>query len=254
MKLIDISGNKYGKLTVVSRNGRDSTGKTTWNCICECGNDSIAVGLNLKNGNTKSCGCNNHVRTNRFHDLSGLRFGRLIVSDISFSDKKHTHWVCKCDCGNDTTAIGTHLIRSVRMSCGCMRKENGSKRWKPGRTFHRKYWARKITEDAHCLKCGCLDNLHAHHIVPVSLNSHGKLDFSNGVSLCADCHRLYHSTYKLKNVNEETLCDFIGWSGPYRDFMNSFVMYKHKGGIKNLEKTKDILDLLIALEYEKGAD
>ncbi len=60
IKLIDLTGQKFGLLTVVNRAGRDSTGKTTWKAICSCGGISIATGLNLKKGVTKSCGCLKH--------------------------------------------------------------------------------------------------------------------------------------------------------------------------------------------------
>ena len=54
---IDLIGNKYGRLTVVSRAENSSTGMLRWNCLCECGNETIAQGGGLKNGHTRSCGC-----------------------------------------------------------------------------------------------------------------------------------------------------------------------------------------------------
>lgn len=61
MKFIDLTGNKYGKLTVISR-GDDyvsPSGKryTCWKCLCECGNTVNIRGARLKNGTTRSCGC-----------------------------------------------------------------------------------------------------------------------------------------------------------------------------------------------------
>lgn len=58
--LLDLTGQKYGLLTVLGRAGRDTTGKTTWRCHCECGSESTVVGLNLKTRTTKSCGCLKH--------------------------------------------------------------------------------------------------------------------------------------------------------------------------------------------------
>jgi hypothetical protein len=59
-RLIDLTGQTFGMLTVLSREGIDSTGKTTWRSQCSCGGISIATGLNLKKGVTKSCGCLKH--------------------------------------------------------------------------------------------------------------------------------------------------------------------------------------------------
>jgi hypothetical protein len=57
-------------------------------------------------------------------DLTGKRFGRLIV--ISISEKKksnHIHWICKCDCGNITHPSGNSLKAQLTKSCGCLNKE-----------------------------------------------------------------------------------------------------------------------------------
>ena len=52
----DLTGNKYGMLTVIKEAERDKNGRR-WLCECECGNKKIILGKNLKKGNTKSCGC-----------------------------------------------------------------------------------------------------------------------------------------------------------------------------------------------------
>lgn len=55
-KFIDISGRRFGKLTVIERSGSRG-GKPLWKCQCDCGNVVFVVGYSLKNGSTKSCGC-----------------------------------------------------------------------------------------------------------------------------------------------------------------------------------------------------
>lgn len=55
-KLIDITGNKYGKLTVI-RKDVSINGRMYWECECECGNHTFVSGGNLKTGEVKSCGC-----------------------------------------------------------------------------------------------------------------------------------------------------------------------------------------------------
>lgn len=61
-KLIDLTGNKYGRLTVVGFSHFEWYGKAKhktafWECICECGNKKIANAGLLRNGSTRSCGC-----------------------------------------------------------------------------------------------------------------------------------------------------------------------------------------------------
>jgi hypothetical protein len=56
-KLIDLTGRKFGKLTVVRRDGSDRYSKPEWLCRCDCGREVTVLGLCLKNGRTRSCGC-----------------------------------------------------------------------------------------------------------------------------------------------------------------------------------------------------
>lgn len=53
---VDISGKKFGKLTVLKMLP-DTRGDALFECLCDCGNKTVCVGRDLKNGHTKSCGC-----------------------------------------------------------------------------------------------------------------------------------------------------------------------------------------------------
>lgn len=53
----DITGQKFGKLTVIKTSGKSKSGNIKWLCKCECGNTTEVVGSKLRNGHTKSCGC-----------------------------------------------------------------------------------------------------------------------------------------------------------------------------------------------------
>ena len=57
MAYCDISGQRFGRLVVAHRQGTTSNRKVLWCCQCDCGKQIIAIGSNLRNGNTKSCGC-----------------------------------------------------------------------------------------------------------------------------------------------------------------------------------------------------
>jgi len=56
-KFIDITGQKFGRLTVIKRVENDKWNKARWLCKCECGNEVIVVGTSLRSGETQSCGC-----------------------------------------------------------------------------------------------------------------------------------------------------------------------------------------------------
>lgn len=61
VKRIDLTGNRYGRLTVIGREGsythKGGSKSATWKCLCDCGNEVIVPTCRLKSGNTKSCGC-----------------------------------------------------------------------------------------------------------------------------------------------------------------------------------------------------
>lgn len=62
------------------------------------------------------------------NDLTGKRFGRLLVVGRADNDSKgNTMWECVCDCGNRITTHGYCLTGGTAKSCGCTRKEKISK-------------------------------------------------------------------------------------------------------------------------------
>lgn len=71
---IDLTGKKYGRLTVKSRapNYTDKKRKTKacWNCQCDCGTLKIVRSGDLRSGRTKSCGCWNSEKTKAFNILT----------------------------------------------------------------------------------------------------------------------------------------------------------------------------------------
>lgn len=59
----------------------------------------------------------------RVVDLSGKRYEMLVVQDYCMTDKKGSHWICKCDCGNFHIVSTKNLNTGGTKSCGC-KKEN----------------------------------------------------------------------------------------------------------------------------------
>lgn len=54
--MVNLIGQKFGRLTAVEFCGVVNR-KARWKCVCDCGLTVIATANNLRNGNTKSCGC-----------------------------------------------------------------------------------------------------------------------------------------------------------------------------------------------------
>lgn len=56
-------------------------------------------------------------------DLTGQRFGRLVVLSRHVDKNKRAFWLCLCDCGNQAVVNGSSLRDRVTRSCGCLQQE-----------------------------------------------------------------------------------------------------------------------------------
>ncbi|MCI1985361.1 MAG: alcohol dehydrogenase [Lactobacillus sp.] len=57
MRRKDLTGQKFGRLTVVNYVGAAKNGNARWLCKCDCGNETVVDGYRLRKGTTISCGC-----------------------------------------------------------------------------------------------------------------------------------------------------------------------------------------------------
>lgn len=82
-KFQDLTGQKFGRLTVIKRVENTKNKDTLWLCKCDCGGETITRITNLKNGNTKSCGC-----LNKEHLLKSITKHGL------HNEKLYNTWKC----------------------------------------------------------------------------------------------------------------------------------------------------------------
>lgn len=117
---MDLIGQRFGKLVVTSYSHAGDGYKKYWNCDCDCGNDIVVAQHQLKSGKTKSCGC---LRSRLFNDLTGQRFGRLLVKALAYKKGGQSFWDCDCDCGKGHIVGRSALISGATQSCGCLQRE-----------------------------------------------------------------------------------------------------------------------------------
>ena len=55
--VIDMTGKRFGRLVVLSREPNDRHGFAVWKAICDCGNTTIVLGISLRRGAIRSCSC-----------------------------------------------------------------------------------------------------------------------------------------------------------------------------------------------------
>lgn len=79
-RFIDLTGQRFSRLLVVSRAPNGKGGRTRWNCLCDCGGTTISSSAHLRSGHTKSCGClglENVTKSKITHNSSGTRLLRI---------------------------------------------------------------------------------------------------------------------------------------------------------------------------------
>lgn len=198
----DLTGQKFGRLTVLYELPERKNGKIQWRCRCDCGNEKDVLSTSLTSGHTQSCGCLQKEKMSaankRNIDLVGHRFGRLVVLSRSATSAK---WVCRCDCGNLVEVTTTHLKTGHTKSCGCLQKDiasevrginlNGQRFGLltvegldiEKSTSEKKYWI------CHC-NCG--------NRISVSTG-----DLRSGNTQSCGCSKLSHGEMKIKSLLEE---------------------------------------------------
>ena len=131
MRLIDLTGQRFGRLLAIRR--AEGTG-TRWLVKCDCGTRKAVSTGNLRHGGVVSCGCYRREVLNasrwgkvRRIDLSGQRFGRWVVLKYAYRDGGKVIWLCRCDCGTEKEVMGRSRRSGMSQSCGCLQREKSKK-------------------------------------------------------------------------------------------------------------------------------
>lgn len=114
-------GYRFGHFTVVEATDERKGTSIVWRCRCDCGNEVLLKTTNIRLQTNTDCGCRTKF-TGRAKDLTGQRFGKLVV--LSATDRQMDSgsivWHCKCDCGNEADISARRLTRGKVRSCGCL--------------------------------------------------------------------------------------------------------------------------------------
>jgi hypothetical protein len=122
LKLIDLSGQALGSLTVLYRGPNGHNGHARWFARCGlCGSIQLYNGYSLtrKGGGIVNCGCTRDLTKEDLGRLRALRPGPL----RKYGKELRTTWWCRCECGTEklfTTQMLTRSWNPVR-ACGCQK-------------------------------------------------------------------------------------------------------------------------------------
>lgn len=116
MRLIDLTGQRFGQWVVIGRTKPvEKTSHTTfWTCLCDCGLTKEVGAESLRSGRS-SCPC--VARRN----MIGRQFYQWTVLDGPFKPSygSNLDWLCKCECGRELRVKGTNLLHGGSKGCGC---------------------------------------------------------------------------------------------------------------------------------------
>lgn len=215
----DLSGRSFGRLTVL---GPVEVGvHTRWKCACACGGEKVVSRTYLLlTSKEPSCGCASAEKAaaRRFRDLTGLRFGRLMVAEfLRFDQSRKSIWRCACDCGGSKDVRGNTLVSGLTISCGCAHGARlglmpdatrqrlslkCAKRRARLKDASGDGWTQADVDEVFrlqrglCAGPGCGvplgDGFHRDHRTPLALG--GRHDRDNLELLCADCNHRKNAT------------------------------------------------------------
>ena len=106
MKKLDLTSQRFGRLTTVMDVGRGRSGKALWLCHCDCGSKLVVPIDNLRNSNTKSCGC--------FKRDYNLRHGYTSHRGASPTYKAWINMLTRC-CNKNTPYYKYYGGRGIRV-------------------------------------------------------------------------------------------------------------------------------------------
>lgn len=191
--------------------------------ICYCGIIFDCYPSSIFAGDTKSCGCYKaKLIKESIIDLTDRIFDRLTVLKLDPNSKNKRRYLCECKCGKIKSIFGYNLSSGHTRSCGCWSDEILHATGENHRNFNsnltiedrqgrdyiiaNKEWSRSImNKDG--FKCQICEykgkKLVAHHLDGYHWCNKRRLDMTNGVTLCYNCHKDFHKKYGNKNNTEQ---------------------------------------------------
>ena len=121
---LDLTGKRYGMLSVIETETIDKYGYILWLCKCDCGNTVLKRASLLSAGNICSCGCMKPPKRSagaKRLDMVGKTFVYLTVLSPAPDRGGRSYWHCRCVCGKEKDIRGSSLTSGVTKSCGCLK-------------------------------------------------------------------------------------------------------------------------------------
>lgn len=100
-KSLELKGQRFGMLIVISQNGINKNGNKVWKCLCDCGNECFTNSTRLRSGKSDNCG--KHKRRGSdihnysgYKDISGTKWNSVVnnakIRGLSLNITKEFIW------------------------------------------------------------------------------------------------------------------------------------------------------------------
>ena len=235
----NIIGTEFGDgCVVIGYLGQNNSG-SLWLAECICGNEfKINRKYIFNDSRNNTCrSCSLRIMGKKLIKNTTGKFGRWTVLKMLDERKdKAVVYLCKCDCGTVKKIKGNMLRDGGSKSCGCvnierLKRQTGSKhpRWnaKLTKSIRQKQKAkrkgfvgdsdltkwRKSVFDRDYYTCRCCGTkkspFNVHHLNGWKPFPDERYDIPNGITLCVNCHKLFHKKYGNGNNTKEQYQEFF---------------------------------------------
>jgi hypothetical protein len=260
----NLIGNKYGLLTVKSETNQRKYNSVLWECECECGNICYVTSIDLEHDRVNSCGCLTHK--SRYENLTGQRFGRLVVvEECGISNKRNQVWKCRCDCGNEIKTEAYRLKNGTTKSCGCLQKDKAKEMCEErasdltGKQYGLLTVIKKMSNNMWLCRCSCEEQneieVNGRYLLNGHVSSCGCLKKSLGeykINKLLECNNIpfirnaHFDDCKFIDTNYHAYYDFyidnkyiVEYDGEQHFKPTCFNGIKSLDAMKNFNKTKE---------------
>lgn len=128
-QLIDLTGQRFGKWTVLKRSEIHCKGMTLWTCQCQCGHIQDIASTILRSEHVTKCKSCEESQKNKGRpliDLTGQIFGKWeVLKRDKLNDKSgKTMWKCRCLSCEKVFSVSSQALRSGKSKAckSCSRK------------------------------------------------------------------------------------------------------------------------------------
>lgn len=107
----NLSNQKFGRLTAIHR-GPNSGKRSTWHCLCDCGNTAIVYSSKLVNGHTQSCGCLQKERASQ----ASFKHGHSCYPNKGKATKEYNAWslmIRRCTDNKNAPEFKNYAARGI---------------------------------------------------------------------------------------------------------------------------------------------